>query len=932
MLDVEEDPTCRFVDFTNETDWERFIAGLEETLRAWVLVEKGAASDGPKARVLPLQQRHYLLVLHTDDAPAPTWTDATRHFTPTMLALANASLDAGDTRSIQRYFGVESHLVLHQFNAAFGLPDADDDTIASISMDATLGVMDHDARTLLSSLIVALGNCNCTLPVFVRLGGDAQYLGAAVPGAHGNIALQFETATVPEVPPAQQCLQGLMDFFQAKLQLPSNVDEAMRDVPGNDLRLGLSAAVGFAYAWHARSPSILHEEDPATPWRDPIDAQLRRNLPFQAVVWGPRLSPLRHLHLAVRWPALREGMFVDNVVHSSLDPVMAPEWSVSPTCQMDQDALPLTTMLRQLVQAFQQLRQAGHAMLVSEMAPSTLGDNPLVTRYQESVPAARAAVAIGAAIGSWVSSTMSVESVRDLVANLFTTPPNDVDVTASSWCTLPKVRHGVVVGQLVSRLAMLLVHQQGINMKCAVWVEFVRLLRETWTTQLLLPWTGIGVDGLLHPADVDPLDGVSMPTPDFHLNLLHQKLQMLNICIARRVRSPLSRRQSRATSDVGSDDSDDEYFDSLQESPAVGVLRRMNDMQSLSDPTQCLNIPKTQDPAPLTEDAAKQQQDILANLGVSAESTLLRQQIQSSSMISDMQAFKAANPGTCLADFIRWYSPRDWLPRDPLDDASDADGVSRFRQGQLSARMHEANVDAPTNVWHRLWATAAPLPAEKQRSLFDPVLEAEKVFDYLDTMSPRGLFYHMLVATLSSLSVLFAHCHDDLPVVAAANALLQDACDKAVSALDDEAIESDGKSTTDDERLVLSALTDDAMEKAVLALQRVEVLVASAASVSHVLDGASIALRNALTSGTSSVRVTSPSDRAVLGSVLWPPALGKPSNPDQREYVLHGVAPRPFYNATDDRSGRHPVIVSRLYALFEEHSVRFATAMADTEF
>ncbi|KDO31113.1 hypothetical protein SPRG_04252 [Saprolegnia parasitica CBS 223.65] len=912
MLDVEEDPTCRFVDFTNETDWERFIAGLEETLRAWGLVEKGAASDGPKARILPLQQRHYLLVLHTDDAPAPTWTDATRHFTPTMLALANASLDAGDARSMHRFFGVESHLVLHQYNAAFGLPDAAADTFASISMDATLGVMDHDARTLLSSLIVALGNCNCTLPAFVRLGGDAQYLGAAVPGASGNIALHFETATVPEVPPAQQCLQGLMDFFQAKLQLPSNADESMHDVPGSDLRLGLSAAVGFAYAWHARTLSILHEEDPATPWRDPIDAQLRRNFPFQAVVWGPRVSPLRHLHLAVRWPALREGMFVDNVVHSSLDPVLAPEWWVSPEWEIDQDALPLTNSLRQLVQAFQQLRQVGHALLVSEMA---LGDNPLVSRYQESVPAARAAVAIGAAIGSWVKSTTSVDAVRDHVAHLFTSAPkDDVDVSASTWCTLPKVRHGVVVGQLVSRLAMLLVHEQGVHIQCAMWVEFVRLLRETWKAQLLLPWTGIGVDGLLHPGDVDPLDDVSMPTPDFHLNLLHQKLQMLNICIAR------YQRQRRRV------------FDSLQESAALGVLRRMDDLQSLGDSTRCVNIPKTQDPAPLTEDVAKQQQAILANLGVSAESTMLRQQIQSSSMLSDMQAFKAANPGTCLADFIRWYSPRDWLPRDPLDEAHDSDNISRFRQGQLSARMHEANVDAPTNVWHRLWASAAPVPAEKQRSLFNPVLEAEKVFDYLDTMSPRDLFYHLLVATLSNLSVLFATCHDDLPVVAIAQAALQDACDKAVSALDDEAVGSDGKHTTDDERRVLSALTDDAMEKALAALQRVEALVASAASAAHVLEGASPALRNALLSSTSSVRVPSPSDRAVLGSVLWPPALGKPSRPDRREYVLHGVAPRPFYCPVDDRDGRHPVVVSRLYAHFQEHSIRFATAMADTEF
>ena len=29
---------------------------------------------------------------------------------------------------------------------------------------------------------------------------------------------------------------------------------------------------------------------------------------------------------------------------------------------------------------------------------------------------------------------------------------------------------------------------------------------------------------------------------------------------------------------------------------------------------------------------------------------------------ADMAAFKAANPTCQLADFVRWHSPKDWLP------------------------------------------------------------------------------------------------------------------------------------------------------------------------------------------------------------------------------------------------------------------------------
>ena len=48
-------------------------------------------------------------------------------------------------------------------------------------------------------------------------------------------------------------------------------------------------------------------------------------------------------------------------------------------------------------------------------------------------------------------------------------------------------------------------------------------------------------------------------------------------------------------------------------------------------------------------------------LGTSTEGTQLRARMQSACLLSDMEAFKAANPGCVLADFVRWYSPRDWI-------------------------------------------------------------------------------------------------------------------------------------------------------------------------------------------------------------------------------------------------------------------------------
>lgn len=38
--------------------------------------------------------------------------------------------------------------------------------------------------------------------------------------------------------------------------------------------------------------------------------------------------------------------------------------------------------------------------------------------------------------------------------------------------------------------------------------------------------------------------------------------------------------------------------------------------------------------------------------------------MMSASLLSDMSSFKAANLNGQIEDFIRWYSPRDWIEDD----------------------------------------------------------------------------------------------------------------------------------------------------------------------------------------------------------------------------------------------------------------------------
>lgn len=77
----------------------------------------------------------------------------------------------------------------------------------------------------------------------------------------------------------------------------------------------------------------------------------------------------------------------------------------------------------------------------------------------------------------------------------------------------------------------------------------------------------------------------------------------------------------------------------------------------------------------------------------------------SATLLSDCQAFKAANPLAKFEDFIRWFSPNDW---EEYTDA--ATGETRHK---LSPRML-----AEGNAWQVLWQDAEPLPVSRQVRIY----------------------------------------------------------------------------------------------------------------------------------------------------------------------------------------------------------------------
>ncbi|KAJ1340928.1 hypothetical protein BSLG_004401 [Batrachochytrium salamandrivorans] len=157
----------------------------------------------------------------------------------------------------------------------------------------------------------------------------------------------------------------------------------------------------------------------------------------------------------------------------------------------------------------------------------------------------------------------------------------------------------------------------------------------------------------------------------------------------------------------------------------TGQLAALEGMRLIATGEQMYE-PHTQESGYMTEDMVREQEQILESLGTNAAAAKLRARMQCSQLVSDMEAFKAANPGALLEDFVRWHSPRDWI-----EEAGQV--------GRLSGRMTD-----PGNLWRECWEGAKSIPASKQKPLFDFEKEAAKALHYLESRLPHQILSELM--------------------------------------------------------------------------------------------------------------------------------------------------------------------------------------------
>ncbi|KAL2476335.1 hypothetical protein Adt_37071 [Abeliophyllum distichum] len=425
------------------------------------------------------------------------------------------------------------------------------------------------------------------------------------------------------------------------------------------------------------------------------------------------------------------------------------------------DIIPSSAVVRQLAVAV----DAGLVYnSMKDLLASSRGSSPIRERASLSFSAVKSLV-LREKEDKIASEFGSDERVLSLINSLLNAEGHFSGRTCSSLeedgntTSLIKDIHGAPVESFVVKLSEAIGCLKSLQKMASFWCRVVAELRRRWSEGQYIP--GIPPDKI----------------PDLNSCLLYQQLQVINCCISRKIRwsaasESLESVAGQASSNIEESSGSEvtvplvPHLYAMTKSGELvlrlGADKECDDLTML-ETGEPIYTPVTQESPLLTEDLIKETEDFVLRTGSVGAGC--------SQLLSDMQAFKAANPGCILEDFVRWHSPPDWMENDANTEVNKtSDGCDLLSvKGQLSRRMQKEG-----NLWRELWETAKPVPAVRQAPLYDEDLAVEGILDFLEDISPSELLKQLFIvalgaglviaeATLSTdscFSKLFLECRD----------------------------------------------------------------------------------------------------------------------------------------------------------------------------
>eukprot|EP01043_Picozoa_sp_COSAG02_P020982 COSAG02_NODE_1052_length_14953_cov_6.064023_11_plen_1089_part_00 len=819
-LGEEEEAPLEIEDYTCVSPWENFIHDVAEALRAWAKTPWPQAStaepyrttelttpyevhsypelrkqDGEAIRVLLAHVR--LLPAHLDNRTANEVFDDFPH-EPGLLRQPMWSLH--EAVRLCAYFGATEYIFVRPLSKM---------------------VPPNLALWLGSASLVALRNASSPLPVYVPTGmsADAEYIGGTVGvgqlGCIGRRRCMVDTALVPAAARTSGAVTTHMSFllglFDAK-RVQVGCSGGQRRGP-----LVTEAAARFVFRCTASADSGRSE----------------------------KLATKHTFTLRTRWHSLPTPIESQELLAGLVDPWNAPVWTLAvdsaPGNPMEGRAGGIGALCA-ACKAYAQEFERQHGSLQGAAAIAGL-------HHRQAGSATEQALEREHTRGHPSPEEIGAGTLLQAVGGLLTGHADDIAPEAMvAMLRFSFSEKGLRGGSLPggcpaeSLLARFCWYMAALPSPASArallgaWRELVTEIRRHWDNAEMLPMGGS--------------EDEEQP-PDLASALLHQKLQMLNACVRWRravgvshrgakhdrdaaqaweseaaelrrehlqqaaqveltglpdvprpgcTSGPVDPQISEKTAggarnisdpqmlDMTDSAADDEFHDARGGVTRQGAARQLS-LQLITG--EMMWEPRTQMRVPTTSDRLREHEAKLTAMAMAdPTSTDARARMQAGEVISDMAAFKAANPGCCFEDFVRWFSPNDWVveaedlsPSSPDIDGSSAAGnvpetgdmmatprvdsspggvTEELRPvlGKLSQRMME-----PENLWRQLWdddAVTPATPAAEQEPLFDYIAEAERVLHHLETVAPLSLLVQFVLAQGCAVNAWFAsspHSH-----------------------------------------------------------------------------------------------------------------------------------------------------------------------------
>lgn len=747
------------IDFTCASPWERLALDIELELRAWGL------SNGrlPVTPILPTA-RHVSRPSTSIISPTPI-ASSTLSLSNTILRLElrhAASNDWLHSHPLERLFDISTCLILTS--------DSPDGVVADDASDAAI---------LLSALCVAASSCACKIPLLVPVGrpGSLRFVGRQLAPSHKRFSCDYTHSPSSD----HSHLAGLLALFRNKrtsARRITSIRSSSAHIAGHfmydwaDFSFKLTPTTD-TFASHGRlaaaQATVLTEADPvrririSAVWDRFPASDLQRNETLAAMPASTasrlRLSPSSDLLQILSGgpvPATRVPM----TLPARLNLQLANRAANGRAYSNPAAPLPLIDISKSLAPT--RLRR-DRASSVTAPVPRLEGSSPRVAPAPISTALDEYLVQVGEHVAGAAiqDDRIDEEYLTSAVAALF-----EMDIGSGIMVdVVDALGPNAAEMSLTERVARLVGSSETLGAAQKLWNLFLDGVEVHWEMQ----WLIAGVPFSLENG------------PDHNESLVLQKLQMINCCVER-----IRREKVGMGVVVDSADLDGRGRKSVIEGvELIGIGDKENKIETR------VWEPYVQPHPLVTRDMVEEELERMVMRAENSDrSDDMEAKRQSLTLKSDMMAFKAANPESCLADFVRWFSPSDWVEDDDqmdntnvgytelLEKGSDkqqdeaqeeeedkrtnyekakihaqtfnqAEEKSHRSKGHLSARMSREG-----NIWEELWNSAERLSASEQIPLFDAAAHGNKALADLRTMCLPDVLVHLSMLSASSAASL----------------------------------------------------------------------------------------------------------------------------------------------------------------------------------